>query len=100
MAESSPFQQGLLSNLLNPKIAVFFTSLIPQFVTTGPSVTLESLVLAGIFMSLGLAWLTAYALIASTAGRVLRQPLIKRLLDAITGTVLVGFGVRLATESR
>jgi len=98
--EGSPFQQGLLSNLLNPKIAVFFTSLIPQFVTPGPSATLESLVLAGIFMSLGLVWLTAYALVASTAGHVLRQPPVKRLLDAITGTVLVGFGVRLATESR
>ena len=48
IAEGSPFQQGLLSNLLNPTIAVFFTSLIPQFVMPGPSATLESLALAGI----------------------------------------------------
>ncbi|MFN2384127.1 MAG: LysE family translocator, partial [Gemmatimonadota bacterium] len=64
----SPFRQGLLSNLLNPKIALLFTSLIPQFVTPGPSATAESVALAGIFAALGLAWLTTFALIASAAG--------------------------------
>ncbi len=51
-------------------------------------------------MSLGLVWLTAYCLVASTASPVLRRPPIRRLLGAITGVVLVGFGVRLVTESR
>ena len=65
--KGSPFRQGLLTNLLNPKIAVLFTSLIPQFVSPGPSATLESVLLAAIFATLGLVWLTTYALVASAA---------------------------------
>jgi RhtB (resistance to homoserine/threonine) family protein len=94
------FQQGLLSNLLNPKIAVFFTSLIPQFVTPGPTATLRSMLLAGIFMVMGLAWLTSYAVFADTARSLLQRRPVKRLLDAVSGMVLVGLGVRLAVETR
>jgi threonine/homoserine/homoserine lactone efflux protein len=94
------FQQGLLSNLLNPKIAVFFTSLIPQFVTPGPAATLRSVVLAGIFMAMGLIWLTTYAVFADTVRSTLQRRPVKRLLDAVSGLVLVGLGVRLAVESR
>lgn len=97
---AAPFREGLLSNLLNPKIAVFFTSLIPQFVSPGPSATLESVVLAAIFAGIGLTWLSAYAVMASAAAGWLRRPRVKRTLDAVTGIVLVGFGVRLATEPR
>jgi threonine/homoserine/homoserine lactone efflux protein len=96
----SPFQQGLLSNLLNPKIAVFFTSLIPQFVTPGPRATLESALLAAAFATMVLAWLTAYAIFASKARELLQRRSLKRLLDAVSGLVLVGLGLRLAAESR
>lgn len=96
----SPFRQGLLTNLLNPKIAVLFTSLIPQFVSPGPSATLQSLFLAGVFLTIGLAWLIFFALLASAAAGWLRRPTIKRVLNAVTGVVLVGLGLRLATESR
>ena len=99
-AMGSPFRQGLLTNLLNPKIAVLFTSLIPQFVEPGPSATLQSLLLATIFVSLGLVWLTTYALIATAAADRLRGPTFRRALSAITGVVMVGLGLRLATESR
>jgi threonine/homoserine/homoserine lactone efflux protein len=95
-----PFQQGLLSNLLNPKIAVFFTSLIPQFVTPGPGATLQSALLAATFATMVLAWLTAYAIFASKARELLQRRPVKRLLDAFSGLVLVGLGLRLATESR
>jgi threonine/homoserine/homoserine lactone efflux protein len=100
IAMGSPFRQGLLTNLLNPKIAVLFTSLIPQFVSPGPSATLQSLFLAGVFSTIGLAWLVSYALLASAAAGWLRRPRVKRVLNAVTGVVLVGLGVRLATESR
>ena len=96
----SPFRQGLLSNLLNPKIAVLFTSLIPQFVTPGPSATLQSVLLAGIFASLGLLWLGAYALVATAAADRMRRPSVRRAINAVTGIVLVALGARLATESR
>jgi threonine/homoserine/homoserine lactone efflux protein len=98
--QRAPLQQGLGSNLLNPKIAVFFTSLIPQFVTDGPAAAAQSTELAAIFVLLGLAWLTAFAIFAGAAARLLRAPRVKRFLDAITGTVLIGFGFRLAAETR
>jgi threonine/homoserine/homoserine lactone efflux protein len=95
-----PFQQGLLSNLLNPKIAVFFTSLIPQFVTPGPGATLESALLAATFAAMVLAWLTAYAILAGKAREVLQRRPVKRLLDTVSGLVLVGLGLRLVADSR
>jgi threonine/homoserine/homoserine lactone efflux protein len=97
--KGSPFRQGMLTNLLNPKIAVLFTSLIPQFVAPGPSATLDSVLLAAIFTGLGLVWLTAYALFASAAAEWLRRPLIRRVVTAVTGAIMVGLGLRLATES-
>ncbi len=99
-AHGSSFRQGLFTNLLNPKIAVLFTSLIPQFVEPGPSATFQSLLLASIFVSLGLVWLVTYALLATAFADALRRPTFKRALSAITGVVLIGLGVRLATESR
>ena len=68
-----PWRQGLLCNLLNPKIAVLFTSLIPQFVAPGQSAPLQAAILAGIFVAITLVWLTGYALAASAAQQVLRR---------------------------
>lgn len=95
-----PWRQGLLCNLLNPKIAVLFTSLIPQFVAPGQSAPLQAAVLAGIFVAITLVWLTGYALAASAAQQVLRRGRVQRAMRAITGTALVGLGVRLAAETR
>ena len=89
------YRQGLLSNLGNPKIAVFFTSLLPQFGTG--FVQLAALGL--LFSAMGALWLTGYALAVSRAQRLIVRPRIRRALDALTGTVLVAFGVRLATEA-
>ena len=88
------YQQGLLSNLGNPKIAVFFTSLLPQFGSSFWSM----LALGLLFCSLGLVWLSAYALAVARAGDLLRRPRIRQSLDALTGTLLVAFGIRLAAE--
>jgi threonine/homoserine/homoserine lactone efflux protein len=90
------FRQGLLSNLGNPKMAVFFTSLLPQFGTSFPA--LVALGLA--FCSLTFLWLTGYAWAVARAGDILRRPRIRRALDRVTGVVLVGFGLRLAVERR
>ena len=94
LAPRRAFQQGLLSNLGNPKIAVFFTSLLPQFGSSFWSM----LALGLLFCSLGLVWLSAYALAVARAGDLLRRPRIRRSLDALTGTLLVAFGIRLAAE--
>ena len=91
----APFRQGLLSNLGNPKMAVFFTSLLPQF---GASSFWSLLLLGATFCLMTLAWLSAYAVAVAKAGDVLRRPRVRRALDAIAGTFLVLFGVRLATD--
>src|SRR5260370_19787574 len=96
--EGTAFQQGLFSNLLNPKIAVLFTSLIPQFVQPGASAPLQSTLLALIFVAMGLAWLVVFACFAAAAGGLLRRRRIRRVLDVVTGTVLVGLGARLALD--
>jgi threonine/homoserine/homoserine lactone efflux protein len=94
------FRQGLISNLGNPKMAVFFTSLLPQFAPEGPGSFAALLLLGLVFCSLTLTWLTAYALVVDKAGDVLRRPSNRRLVDGVTGTVLVGLGLRLASERR
>jgi threonine/homoserine/homoserine lactone efflux protein len=93
------FRQGLVSNLLNPKIAVFFTSLLPQFAGAHPSAS-GLLVLGLLFNALGVAWLTVFALLAARGGDVLRRPAVRRALDRVSGIVLIGLGARLALERR
>jgi threonine/homoserine/homoserine lactone efflux protein len=88
------FRQGVLSNLGNAKMAVFFTSLLPQFGTT--FWTMFPLGLC--FAALTLAWLAAYAVAVARARVLLRRPQVRRVVDAVTGLALVAFGARLATE--
>jgi threonine/homoserine/homoserine lactone efflux protein len=93
----SGFRQGVLSNLGNPKMAVFFTSLLPQFAPGGSASFLALFFLGLLFCSLTLAWLTLYAVAVAKARRLITGRL-RRALDAVTGVVLVAFGIRLAAE--
>jgi threonine/homoserine/homoserine lactone efflux protein len=92
--------RGLMTNLLNPKIGVFYVSFLPQFVPphvpAGPFIFL----LAVIHAALSVAWFAA--LIAGTAPlkRWLQRPAVVRWLDRVTGVVFLGFGARLALERR
>jgi threonine/homoserine/homoserine lactone efflux protein len=88
------FRQGVISNLGNPKMAVFFTSLLPQFGSSFPAL----LALGVVFCAMTLVWLTGYAFVVAKAGDVLRRTHVRRVLDGLTGAVLVGLGLRLATE--
>ncbi len=99
-AESGPrrratYRQGLLSNLGNPKMVVFFTSLLPQFASSFGGM----LALGLVFASITLAWLTLYAVAVARAKAVLLRTRVRRALDALAGLVLVGFGARLASEA-
>lgn len=98
--KASPFRQGLLTNLLNPKIALVFTTLIPQFVDPGEPAVAQTLLLAVIFICMGLVWLTSYALLVAKIGALLKRSVVRRALNAVTGTVLTVLGVRLAFERR
>ena len=91
------YRQGIMSNLANPKIAVFFTSLLPQFARGGE---FEALVLLGvIFAALTLAWLTAYAFVVAKAAGIFRRGRLQRNLEALAGATLVALGLRVATDS-
>ncbi len=93
------YRQGVVSNLGNPKMAVFFLSLLPQFTGQGSSSVL-ALLLALIFCALTLLWLTGYAFVVARAGDVLRRPRVRRVLDGLMGAALLGLGLRLASEQR
>jgi RhtB (resistance to homoserine/threonine) family protein len=99
-APRAGFRQGLLSNLGNPKIAVFFTGLLPQFVSPGRPVLEPFLALGGLFVLMTFVWLCGYALLAARAAAVFSRPRVKATLDGLTGVVLVGLGVRIALERR
>jgi len=94
------YLNGMLSNLLNPKISVFFMAFLPAFVPAGASAVGFSLVLGIWFIAETGLWLAVVAWLADRGVRWLRRPAVQRWMERITGIVLIGFGLRLATESR
>lgn len=96
---TAAFWRGFLTNLLNPKVGVFYVTFLPQFVPAGANVAGYSFMLACLHVVLTLAWLAA--LIAATVplGRFLRQPKAVATLDRLTGGIFVAFGVKLVTSS-
>jgi threonine/homoserine/homoserine lactone efflux protein len=97
-ARQHPFRQGLLTNLFNPKIAVFYSTFLPQFIAPGDPALAISMLLACIHIAFGLIWLTLYAWLLSWAIEAFKGSRLRRALDALTGTVLVALGVRLAVQ--
>jgi threonine/homoserine/homoserine lactone efflux protein len=93
-------RQGVLNNLGNPKMAAFFASVLPQFAPPGHGMLSGLVVLAVIFSALTFTWLVVYALAVSTAGGLLRRPRLRRAIEAAAGIVLIGLGLRVATEPR
>ena len=89
-------KQGLLTNILNPKVGVFYITFLPQFVPPSANVTLFSFLLAVIHVVLGLVWFTVLISVTLPMRRLLRQPRFVRAMDRIAGVVFVGFGARLA----
>jgi threonine/homoserine/homoserine lactone efflux protein len=94
---TAAFRQGLLSNLGNPKMAVFFSSLLPQF----SDASFGSLVFLGVvFCAMTFVWLLAYAVAISLAGDFMRRRASWRTVEAVTGAALVTLGLKLAAEQR
>ena len=96
LTQFAALRQGALSNLANPKMLAFFTSLLPQFASSLSGI----LALGLVFCSLTLGWLTAYAFAVARARVLLRRSRVRRTIEAATGTVLVALGLRLASEAR
>ena len=93
-------RQGLISNLANPKMAVFFLSLLPQFVPAASGGFLGFALLGVVFCAMTFGWLSVYAVVLQRLGSFLNKSRVRRALEAVTGTVLVGLGVRLAADTR
>ncbi len=95
LAPGKAWRQGIISNLGNPKMAVFFASLLPQFAPAGTT-TFSGLAFLGlIFCLMTFVWLTGYAVVVTKAGDVLRRPRIRRSLEGLTGAALLGLGVHI-----
>lgn len=92
------FTEGLLSNVLNPKVAVFYLALLPQFVSPSDWVFGRAMLLAGIHWVEGVLWLSTVTLLLGRLRWWIGQPRVQRRLEAATGVVLIAFGVRLAME--
>jgi len=92
------FWQGLFNNLLNPKAAVIFLSIVPQFVRAGDSPE-RLLAMVAVFAFLTLGWLHVYGAAVAQAGRYF-GPRVQRVLGTLAGAVMIGLGVRLAFERR
>lgn len=90
---------GLVTGLANPKLAVFFVALFPQFLSPHAAVLPAALAMAGVIVALDVIWFSTLIWLVDRAGALLR-PRLQRRLERITGGVLIGLGARLAAESR
>jgi threonine/homoserine/homoserine lactone efflux protein len=91
-----PYREGLLTNALNPKIAVFYFAVLPQFIKATDPVLLKSLLMAGCHYLMGAVWLGGIALVAGKSRALLTRPRVKVTLETVSGCAMIGFGVRLA----
>jgi threonine/homoserine/homoserine lactone efflux protein len=97
---SNWFLRGLLTNLLNPKVGVFYVTFLPQFIPQGTNVVLFGLLLAGIHVTEGMLWFLLLVSGTRLISGWIQRPAVTRALDCATGTVLVGFGIRLMWEKQ
>jgi len=91
---------GAGTNLLNPKVGIFFISFLPVFIPRGVPAAPAALILGGIFLAEGIVWLTAIVLLGGRLNPVVSRASVRRRMERLTGLVMIGFGVRLALEQR
>ena len=94
----SILRQGLISAGTNPKLGVFFVTFLPQFVDPHQQLFPQLLLLGSVFALIGWAWMNVYGLLIARIRDFITAPRVRRWLDRITGTVLIGLGVRLAFD--
>jgi threonine/homoserine/homoserine lactone efflux protein len=99
-APRRPFAQGLLSNALNPKVALFFVTFLPQFLPRHGAALPSALLLSAIFALVYLAWFSVFIAILQRVGAALRSPRAQRRLERITASALHAFAARLFTAAK
>lgn len=90
---------GFTTNLLNPKIGVFYLSLLPQFLPVDGGTTAWAVLLVGIHVGLGQVWQLVVVWLAGRAAVVLTRPRVKEWTERLTASVLIGFGLKVAFDS-
>jgi len=95
---TSSFKQGFLTNLLNPKIAVFFLTFLPQFVNPGSHTFMPFLILGMTYIVLTIVWYLFYIYLLNQISAFMKKPKTQKAIEGITGTILIGFGIKLPLE--
>ncbi|MGM0900687.1 MAG: LysE family translocator [Bacillota bacterium] len=98
--KKSAFKQGLFSNILNPKVAMFFLTFLPQFVKTGENATQQLIIMGVIYTLLSISWFFIYVFFINYLREWLMSPKVQRIMDKATGLVLIGFGLKLALDKQ
>ena len=97
-AGGSAFRQGFVSNVLNPKLVVFFISVLPGFTSPDDPFFAQVVVLAAAFELLTVLWLFTYGTAVARIGDAMRSPRVRHLLERISGTVLIALGLKIAVD--
>ncbi len=99
-AQRDCLREGLITNLLNPKVAVFYMAFLPQFLSPGDPALAKSVLLASIHNGFSLLWLGGLAVAIGRGRDWIRHPRVQDWIARVSGTILIGLGVRLALEGR
>ena len=99
-SQTGAFREGLLTSLANPKLAVFFVALFPQFIPRGVPVLPSALAMAAVIVAVDLVWYSTLALLVARARKAFVEGGWGRRIERLTGAVLIGLGIRLAFERR
>ncbi|WP_299183461.1 LysE family translocator [uncultured Neptuniibacter sp.] len=91
-------REGLLSNVLNPKTVIFYMAFLPQFIDPAYPAVPQALMMAGVHFLIGMLWQGALVLMVNRAKVWLQRPRVSQIMESITGFLLVGFGVKLASN--
>lgn len=95
---SRSLREGFLSNILNPKTAIFYMAFLPQFIDPAHSALLQSLFLAGLHFIIAMIWQCLLALMVRYMHVWLQRPRVSRVFDGATGTVMITLGLKVASE--
>lgn len=98
VVNTSCFKQGFLTNILNPKVAVFFLTFLPQFVDSGSNTFIPFLIMGITYTVLTAVWFLLYVYLINQISAFMKKPKTQKMIEGITGTILIGFGIKLALE--
>lgn len=97
---SSPYKQGLLSNALNPKVAIFFLTFLPQFINPKTNAMNQLFIMGFVYTLFAITWFLVYVYFVNYFRKWLLTPKTKKIMERMTGAVLIGFGLNLIFEKR